>query len=180
MLIALPDHAAQIQCRPPPPDPAGPLQSDELARLRDRASAARLADNLVYGRGDRGLAGAAADHAGRSGALLGSRDRDVADPASGFPPAAAPDRGVGRLLARADGAGPAGARPFDLEPASQDAGGGSPSPDDERTGAPAGRQHRREAERSGWSRSMEPSVAVPGGSYTWASMRRPARSSPRP
>ena len=36
-----------------------------------------------------------------------------------------------------------------LEPAGQDAGGGSSGPDGERTGAPAGRQHRGEAQRAG-------------------------------
>ena len=74
----------------------------------------------------RSLAGGAADHAGRSGALLGSRNRDIADPEDSVSPAAAPDRRVGRLAARADGAGSAGARPFDIEPAGQDTGGGSP------------------------------------------------------
>ena len=41
-LIAPSDHAAQIQCRPPPPDPESPLQGDELAAyeagLRQRGS----------------------------------------------------------------------------------------------------------------------------------------------
>src|SRR3954452_20590199 len=41
-LIAPSDHAAQIQCRPPPPKSADPLQSDEPAGLRGRTAPARL------------------------------------------------------------------------------------------------------------------------------------------
>src|SRR4051794_8535130 len=95
-------------------------------------------------------------------ALLGSRHRDVIDPESGFPPTAAADRGIGRLLARADGAGSAGAGSFHIEPTIQDAGGGASG--GKRTGAPAGRQYRSEAERNGWSRSMAPRAAGLGAS----------------
>src|SRR4051812_19037694 len=78
------------------------------------------------------------------GGQLGSRHRDIADPENSVSPAAAADRGTGRLPARADGAGSAGAGSFHLEPTIQDTGGGSSG--GERTGAPAGRQHRGEAE----------------------------------
>src|SRR3954465_6119348 len=94
-LITLPDHAAQVQCPASPPDPEASLQSDELAGLRSWASAARLADDLVHGRGGRSLAGGASDHAGRPGALLGPRNRDVVDPEGSVSPAAAADRGAG-------------------------------------------------------------------------------------
>jgi site-specific DNA recombinase len=69
------------------------------------------------------------------------------DPADSVSPAAAPDRGAGRLPAQADGAGSAGAGPHHIEPAGRDTGGSFSS--GERTGAPAGRQHRGDAERAG-------------------------------
>ena len=59
-LITPSDHSAQIQCRPPPPHPESPLQGDELVGLRGWPALARLADDLVHGRGDRGLAGGGA------------------------------------------------------------------------------------------------------------------------
>ena len=161
--------------------PKSPLQGDELAGLRGWAAPARLADDLVHGRGDRRVAGGAADHAGRTGALLGSRDRDIADPEDSVSPAAAADRGTGRLLARADGAGSAGAGSFDLEPTIQDAGGGASG--GKRTGAPAGRQYRREAQRAGRMAGREAWHPAPPGLAQAApglSMPRPARSSPRP
>ena len=43
------------------------------------------------------MAGGTADHTGRTGTLLGSRDRDIADPEDSVSPAVAPDRG-GSLL----------------------------------------------------------------------------------
>src|SRR3954447_16981697 len=49
-----------------------------------------------------GGSGGVPDHAGGSGAHLGSRDRDNADPEDSVSPAASPDRGAGRLPARAD------------------------------------------------------------------------------
>src|SRR5688572_29478925 len=44
------------------------------------------------------------------GGQLGPRNRDIADPQDSVSPAAAADRGTGRLAARADGAGSAGSR----------------------------------------------------------------------
>ena len=96
-----------------------------------------------------------------SGGQLGSRHRDVVDPASGFPPAAAADRGTGRLAARVDGAGSAGAGSLHLEPTIQDAGGGASG--GKRTGAPAGRQYRREAQRAGRMAGREAWHPAPPG-----------------
>src|SRR3954463_6313746 len=48
-----------------------------------------------------GRAGGAAAPAGWQGALLGPGGRDSADPQDSVSPAAAPDRGAGRFLARA-------------------------------------------------------------------------------
>src|SRR4051794_35588231 len=75
------------------------------------------------------------------------RGRDSTDPEDGFPPAVAPDRRVGRLLARADGAGSAGAGSFHLEPTIQNSDDGASG--GKQPGAPAGRQYRSEAQRAG-------------------------------
>ena len=63
---------------------------------------------------------------------------------------------VGSLL-ELMGAGSAGAGSFNLEPTIRDAGGGASG--GKRTGAPAGRQHRREAQRA---RRMAGREAAPG------------------
>jgi hypothetical protein len=82
------------------------------------------------------MAGGTAYNAGRTGTLLGSRDRDIGNLEDSVAPAAAADRGAGHFAAQADGAGSAGAGSFHLEPTIQDTGGGFSG--GQRTGAPAG------------------------------------------
>ena len=136
-----PCRAVRGQRRSSSPHPEAAAPGDELGRVRGRLASARQPDGVVHGRGDRGLARRAPDHARRAALVLAAGGPDRADAAGRVPPRPAPDRGSGRLDPPSARPRAAGARPRHPVPPGRDAGGAA-TPADRRGRAPAGRQHR--------------------------------------
>jgi hypothetical protein len=121
-------------------------------RTKARASPARSAgtklDRLVHGSRDCGVEGRAPRHARRPAPLLGLGDHDGADAAGGLPPGTAPDRRTSRIDAlRLLGLNLAAPDHSTHEPTRRDIAGVATATG-QRTGTPAGRQHRAQALRS--------------------------------
>ena len=92
-----PCRAVRGQRRSSSPHPEAAAPGDELGRVRGRLASARQPDGVVHGRGNRGLARRAPDHARRAALVLAAGGPDRADAAGRVPPRPAPDRGSGRL-----------------------------------------------------------------------------------
>ena len=121
---------AKLAARPPPPHPEDEVPGEALGGVRSRPAAAlgeavlrltpsaqallarkaRQPDAVGQRRGNRRVAGDTADDAGRSGALLGHRDRNRGHDPVGLPSAAAPDRRAAWLVAGSHGHRTAGSR----------------------------------------------------------------------